>query len=482
MTDPTSDRIADTDASAIERQVGRPLITRLHGLLKAVRLYDLSNQAVREQIGDLLRILEQAGEDEVVLIGMGQCFYVNGARIRAEGAQIALFDALTGEFERRSLGGLRFLHGLESEELATFLKLFNEHADPERAASLQDALSAAAVEHVTLVSLQEVQGLGTEFSEPEPPATQERERARRAHRDAVMGVRGAVLHAARTGKPAMRRIKRVVQPVVDSIMRNEFSIVGLTAIKNHDEYTYAHCVNVSILSVAMGHYLGLSRPALANLGVAALLHDIGKITIPSEVLRKPGRLDPDEWQLMERHPLEGLKIVSRAPGLSDLTPDLLNVTFQHHLTYDGGGYPKFEPRRSFSTVARIVGVADCYDAMTAHRAYRARPFTGYEALGLLLGSDRGRYDPAALWALVKTVGLYPAGTLMITDTHHLVISLTPNPEDLRRPHCRVLARPDGSMPPDAQPEMWDPMPGHESVARIVHPEDFEGEVGRLLAA
>ena len=471
-----------TDPTPIERRIGPLLIARLHGLLKAARLYDLSNQAVKEQLADLRGLVEQSEDDEVVLVGMGQCFYVNGLRIRAEGSQAALFDALTAEFERRGLGGLRFLRGLESGELATFVKLFTEHADPERAASLAEALSAAAVEHVTPVSLLEVQGLGKEAGEVEPPATHERERARRTHREAVVGVRGAIRQAARTGKPAMRRIKRVVQPVVDSIMRNEYSIVGLTAIKNHDEYTYAHCVNVSILAVAMGNCLGLSRPALANMGVAALLHDIGKITIPPKVLHKPGRLDPDEWLRMERHPIEGLKIVSRAPGLSDLTPDLLNVTFQHHLTYDGGGYPKFERQGSLSTVARIVAVADCYDAMTAHRAYRNRPFTGYEALGLLLGADRGRYDPAALWALVKTVGLYPAGTLLFTCTQHLVISLTPNPEDLRRPHCRVLARPDGSMPPDTHPEMWDPMPAEVSVSRIVHPEDFEGQIERLLAA
>jgi HD-GYP domain-containing protein (c-di-GMP phosphodiesterase class II) len=185
---------------------------------------------------------------------------------------------------------------------------------------------------------------------------------------------------------------------------------------------------------------------------------------------------------MQRHPIEGLKTVSRAPGLTALTLDMLYVAFQHHLTYDGRGYPAIARPWKLSAVSRLVTPADCFDAMTAHRAYRHRPFTGYEALRLMLGPDRGRYDPAALWALVRTVGLYPAGTLLLTSSGHLVVSMSPNPEDARRPHCRVLKRPDGTMPPDVDPEIWSPMPAEIEVSRIVNPEEFEGEVDRLLAA
>jgi hypothetical protein len=133
-------------------------------------------------------------------------------------------------------------------------------------------------------------------------------------------------------------------------------------------------------------------------------------------------------------------------------------------------------------MARIVSVADCYDAMTTHRAYRARPFTGYEALRTLLGPDRAYFDPAVLWALVQTVGLYPAGTLMQTESRHMVLSLNNDREDLRRPQCRVLAYPDGTHALEGRPEIWEPMPRHESVRRVVPPEEFEVEIDRLLAA
>ena len=483
MTEPAPGPGRPTSAasSTVEAVVGPALVARLHGLLRAARLYDLGNRTLQDQLADMLGLLRQVPEDEVVLLAMGQCFYVNGVRIRARGAQASYFDALTLEFETRRLAGLRFLNGLETGELVAFLRLFLDHADAERAAGLGDASAGAGITHVSPISQAEV-GSGATAPEAEAPAEEEHDRARQMFRQAVAGTRGAILTTARTGKPALRKIKRIVQPIVDSIMKDEYSLVGLTAIKGHDEYTYAHCVNVGILSVAMGHSMGMSRASLADLGVAALLHDIGKLTIPADVLRKPDKLNADEWTLMRRHPIEGLKMVSRVPGLTPLTADMFNVTLQHHITTDGRGYPTIGRSSGLSVVARLVAVADCFDALTAHRAYRHRPFTGYEALRLLLGPDRGRYDPAALWALVSTVGLYPAGTLLSTNTGHLVVSLSPNPEDRRRPNCVVLARPDGTMPPDSAPETWNPMPAGVTVTQVVDPDEFEGEIDRLLAA
>src|SRR5438309_3702794 len=116
------------DSDAIEALIGASLIARMHGLLRAVRIYDLSNRAVQDLLREVLSLLAQVMEDEVVLVAMGQCFYINGVRIRAEASQMPLFDAFTAEFEQRKLGGLRFLAGLKAEELAGFLRLLIEHA------------------------------------------------------------------------------------------------------------------------------------------------------------------------------------------------------------------------------------------------------------------------------------------------------------------------------------------------------------------
>lgn len=471
------------DEQALEALIGPQLVARFYGLLRAVRVYDLSNQTIGHQLRDIIGLLEQVLEDELTLVAMGQCFYVNGVRVRAEPSQLPFFDALTGEFAQRSLGGVRFLNGLRAEELAAFLRLMMEHADASRGPKLAEAAAAAGVMHVVPITLEELEAAhGEEGSSAAEDDQSERGRARRVFRQAVQDAKGAILRTARTGRPAIRRVKRLVQPIVDSIMKNEYSIVGLTAMKNHDEYTYVHCVNVSVLSVAIGQTLGFSRSELANLGVASLLHDVGKLAIPTEVLSKPDLLNESEWRLMRRHPIEGVKMIALMPGLSSLMLDALGVCLHHHLTYDGGGYPSIARDWRLSAKTRIVSVSDCYDAMTAHRAYRDRPFTGYEALRQLLAQERRQFDPAVLWGLVNAVGLYPAGTLLETRSGYLVVSLTNNREDLRRPHCRVLAHPDGTPALEGRPEIWAPMPRHETVARVVPPEEFEVEIDQLLAA
>jgi len=244
---------------------------------------------------------------------------------------------------------------------------------------------------------------------------------------AVLGTRKIVLRARQSGRPDLRQAKRLVQPIVDNIMKHEYSIVGLTALKDHDEYTYTHCVNVAVLSISMGQQLELPRQALADLGVAGLLHDLGKMTVPGEVLRKPGKLTPHEWELMRAHPLEGAVMIARMPGLSTVMLDAMRACLEHHMNYNRTGYPDIDLDWGQATMSRIVAMADCFDAITAHRAYHSRPRTAFEGLQILLGPNRVNFDPAVLWALVRSVGLYPAGTVLQTSSGAVVLVTSPNP-------------------------------------------------------
>jgi HD-GYP domain-containing protein (c-di-GMP phosphodiesterase class II) len=392
-----------------------------------------------------------------------------------------MYHSLLGEFEARQIGGIRILTGVSGPELERFLQLFIGAADPVGAEHLPQALHEASVEHVLLIPAQDLEPEDiTRDLEQKADADSERGRARRVFWRAVLGTKKILLRANQSGRPDLRQAKRLVQPVVDSIMKNEYSIVGLTALKDHDEYTYAHCVNVSVLSVSMGQVLGLSRQTLADLGVAALLHDVGKLAVSGEILRKPAKLSSEEWALVCRHPIEGVKMMTRMPGLSSVTVDTMRVCLEHHMNYDRTGYPEVEAWGQ-GTLSRIVAVADCFDAMTAHRAYHKRPMSPFEALQLLLGPGRVHFDPAVLWALLRTVGLYPAGSVMLTASNHVALSLSPNPADLRRPHARILVRPDGSSPSEDAPELWDPMPATETVERVLQPEEHPGAQEMLAA-
>ncbi len=478
-----------------ESLLGPQLLQCLHAVLRGLRLYGSTNQALRDHLQELMVSIESVMDGDVTLIGMGEHFFLNGVRLKPDPDRVHLRRSLMVEFEVRGLGGLRFTQGLTTAELETFFRCFLDARDAAQGQQLADRATRAGVLHAVPVRLSEmgsrpsgVEGAAEGGSEAEGEggaedgAESDRRRAGQNFRNALQGTRSLIAHASRTGRPALHRARRLVQPIVDSILKDEFSIIGLTAMKNHDEYTYAHCVNVSVLSISMGQALGLPRQALANLGVAALLHDLGKLMVPAEVLQKPGKLAPDEWERIQRHPLDGVRMISRLPGLMPLTLDCMRAAFQHHMNADRSGYPRVQGGGTQAVLSRIVTVADLFDALTSHRAYRERPFTGFEALRFVLNQRRQQLDPGVVWALIKTVGLYPAGTVMLTESGCVVMSLSPNPRDLRRPHCRVLLRPDSSPQGPESPEVWDPMPADERVARALDPEEFAVDTNALLAA
>jgi len=465
--------------------MGPQFLLRFSALLRTARTHDVSNQAFQRQLQEFLGVLLQAmeEEDEVALAAVADYLYLNGVRLKASASLLTVYHSLIEEFERRSLGGVRFLQGVTPAEMERFLQLFMAAEDATLAKRLPEAVAEASIEHILPVPAADLDkdDLARALEQDQDPVG-ERGRAKKVFWRAVLGTRRIVVRAAQTGRPDLRQAKRLVQPVVDSIMRNEYSIVGLTALKQHDEYTYAHCVNVSVLSVSMGQVLGLPRQALADLGVTALLHDIGKVAVPGDVLRKPAELTPDEWGFIQRHPLEGVKMMFRMPGLSSLTLDAMRVCLEHHMNFDLTGYPEVGHEWAQATMTRIVALADCFDAMTAHRTYNKRPRTPFEGLQYLLGPTRVQFDPAVLWSLVRTVGLYPAGSVLLTHSNHVVLAVSPNANDLRRPFCRVLVRPDGTSLPEDVEETWDPMPQSESVQRVLRPEETTIDAQERLAA
>ena len=473
----------DDPAERRIEQLGPQFLLRFSAVLRTARTHDVTNQAFQRQLHELLAVVAALlkDEDECALVAVADYFYLDGHRIKASATLLPVYHGLLGEFERRAVGGVRFMQGVHAAELERFFQLFMSAEDPAVAELLPTALTEAQVEHVLTVPASELDAddLARELTEPKEKT--ERGRAKRVFWRAVLGTKNIVLRARQTGRPDLRQAKRLVQPVVDNIMKHEYSLIGLTAVKDHDEYTYAHCVNVSVLAVGMGQALGLDHQVLADLGVAGLLHDVGKLAVPGDVLRKPARLSEDEWRMMQRHPLEGVKMTMRMPGLSLLTLDTMRVCLEHHMNYDCTGYPEISHEWGQATLSRIVAVGDCFDAITAHRTYHKRPRSAFEALQYLLGPTRVSFDPAVLWALVRTVGLFPAGSVLHTDSGHLVMALSPNPDDARRPFCRILVEPDGS-PPDPDASEWSPMPSDVNVLRVLKPEEFETSISEQLAA
>lgn len=205
-----------------------------------------------------------------------------------------------------------------------------------------------------------------------------------------------------------REAKSTVKDCVASVLRNPDALIWMSKIRSQDEYTAEHCLNVCILAIAFGRHLGWDEPDLEKVGLCGLLHDVGKMRIPNEILNKPGRLSNEEFNVMREHAIHGRNLLMASPGIPNSTID---VAYSHHEKVDGSGYPRGLKAAGISELAKVVAIVDAYDAMTADRCYsEAIPST--EALKIIF-KDRGtHFDDRLALEFIKSVGLYPPGTLV----------------------------------------------------------------------
>ena len=436
----------DTSDDAYASRVtvaGRALAANLSVFWKTARLYDAHNVAYVQSLQNLVDSLQQLlglGSDFVLQV-VGDCLYINDQRLRVDVVGYASHQFIVDELARRHVGGLRFLNGIDRGELVAFTRVFlgeNAQSPPDFDRIASDCDSQG------ITRIQPVRELMLPPADPQDTETQGRRMvAKKTFFRAIQSTKNVMLSARRGKQVDLRQAKRAVQSIVDLILSQELSLLGMTTLKDYDEYTYQHCVNVAILSIAVGHRLGLTKQQLSQLGVAGLFHDIGKVVIPNEILAKPGRLSPEEWALMQSHPIEGVKIITRLHGLSPLAMRAIAVAYEHHLNIDLTGYPRVKRPREQNLMSRIVAICDCFDAMTAHRSYQKHPFTPYEALHYMTTKIPERFDATLLKVFIQTVGIYPPGTLVRLSGGELALSVYPNAEDVTAPIVKVLREASG---------------------------------------
>jgi HD-GYP domain-containing protein (c-di-GMP phosphodiesterase class II) len=212
----------------------------------------------------------------------------------------------------------------------------------------------------------------------------------------------------------------------------------MTAIKEYDEYTYHHSVNVSILSIALGQRLGLNKKILTELGLVALFHDMGKIDIPSELLNKATNFTEDEWILIRRHPIWGVKAILKIRGVDMTSARSSIVAFEHHLNYDLSGYPRVRKYGELDFFSRIVSLADQYDAMTSSRVYSRIPLSPDKALSIMMERAGSQLDPLLFKFFINMVGVFPIGTLVMLDTRELGLVYESNVVFADRPRVLII--------------------------------------------
>ena len=253
------------------------------------------------------------------------------------------------------------------------------------------------------------------------------------------------------GEARMGRAVDVEQclPLVDelsqSIARNPSALISLARLKTKDDYTYMHSVAVSALMIALSRQLGLSPEQTQLAGFAGLLHDIGKMTTPLDILNKPGALSDAEFRVVRLHPERGYQVLKESGGV--VPDDVLDVCLHHHEKFDGTGYPGKLKGEQISLVARMGAVCDVYDAITSTRPYKS----AWDPAGSIqrMAQWQGQFDPAVFQAFVKSVGIYPVGALVKLRSGRLAVVLEQNQANLVAPRVTVFfsTKPKGPIPP-----------------------------------
>jgi putative nucleotidyltransferase with HDIG domain len=258
--------------------------------------------------------------------------------------------------------------------------------------------------------------------------------ARDVQREANSVMQG-ILADVRIGKQINREnVEGVVGMVTDSILRNRDALVSLTRIKEKDNYTFQHSVSVCVLLIAFCRELGYDRVAIEDAGLGGLLHDIGKMLVPDEILNKPGALTTEEFEIMKNHAALASSILRQTPGMSQLAIDIAG---QHHERYDGTGYPQGLKGEEISVFSQLAAIVDVYDAMTSVRVYKKAMDPG-DVLKKIYELRSFHFNDQLALRFIRMIGIYPVGTLVSLKSGYLAVVVEQHKEDLLHPRVRIL--------------------------------------------
>ena len=432
------------------RQSGRALLIAVHSAQRALKLYPVENAAVQRALDDLQGVTTAlcAREGGIEIRLAGDFIFINQTRLRLGLDNFAAFSGFVSLMKSCGVGMLRVDDGVTRSEWQSFLSILAvlpTGADPdERLELLTQRMQHADVVRLTVGPVSESGDSGAGEGADEGIA-----RAKRTYAHGVAAARD-VVQGVRMGRmPSTRRLKRAIQVIVDQVMDNELSITGLTTLREYDEYTFTHSVNVCIFAVALGKRLGLDRMQLYDLGLAALLHDIGKARLNSAVLNKATSLDDDEWRAMQMHPWLGTLTLFKMREGEELPYRAILAAHEHHMKADLSGYPRPVRPRRLGLFTRLVAVADGYDAATTRRVYQNVPWEADAVLKEMWFNPGRGYDPTLVKALINLLGIYPVGTCVILDTFEVAIVAgpSPDPEQLHRPIVRIAVEEHGGRVP-----------------------------------
>ncbi|MCE3223927.1 MAG: uncharacterized protein K0S58_2107 [Nitrospira sp.] len=448
------------------------LVTQLNVLIKTSRIHGRTNAALDKPVESMLTLLKTLAADHPVVLRLQNDFlFLGDNHLKMSSQQMAVFSSIIEALNKWHVGGVSFASTAESKDLREFAYLFVS-LDPEKHAldGLQQAMKTAGVKGIELEEPRVLQlrhldqsqssegspgsAGGASAGDAEDLKRKAKARAKGGYTRAAAAV-GDLAHNTRAGGTvSFKQAKRAIQNIVELLMQDESTLLGLTNLRCHDQYTHNHSVNVSLLAMALGNRAGYPKVDLADLGLSALFHDVGKCAIALDLLNKPGEFTQEEWVVMRSHPTEGVFTLVQSRGIRNVPARMAAASFEHHMNFDYSGYPKLRVPWTQSVASRIITIADCYDAMTSSRVYRREPKSPSNVLKFMFGKSGQSFDPVLLKLFVTCVGIIPIGSLVRLDSGPLAVVVKPakDKENAERPTVRVITDEEGA-PIEADPEL-----------------------------
>jgi len=430
--------MSDENKTQVDRH-GKTIINQMAAIIRTSQIHDPSNVAVLQALDKLTDLVNSiiAETGSLFLELVGDYFFLNDSRVKFSMENLMNFDYLAREFKKLKLGSVTLESEVTKDRLQAFVKAFIAAAySGEPFEDLSEAVYQIDGISIGSPRVQKQQVVGEQVDDI-------KKTVKKTYFNAVSFTKG-VMGKIRSGeKVNIKKAKRVVQSMVDILMQEEELLLGMTAIKDYDDYTYHHSVNVSIVSIALGQRLGMSKQMLLELGLVALFHDAGKMQVPSEVLNKPSAFTEEEWKIVKRHPIWGVRAILSMKGFDYISIKAAIGAFEHHIRLDDSGYPKRTKPMKTDLYSRIISISDQYDGMTASRVYSRTPMTPEKALSLMMERAGTQLDPLLFKFFVNMVGVYPVGTAVMLNTRQMALVYGNNMMFPDKPRVMVITDQQG---------------------------------------
>ncbi len=434
--------------------LGFQLITQLNTLIKTSKIHGRANAALDKPVETMLTLIETLAHDQPVTLWVQDDFLFLGENhLKVTAQQMLVVSSVLDALKKWKIGGLTFASSASSKGLREFAHLFVT-LDPATK-SIEDFRQELTALGASGIELKDARLLNLDELATDGDAKVRRKARSKAVYGKAADAVGNLTQSSRDGKALnFKQAKRAIQNIVDLMMQDESIMLGLTTLRCHDQYTHNHSVNVSLLSIALANRAGYPKVELADLGLAALFHDMGKSTIPLDVLNKPGEFTEQEWTMMRNHPTEGVLSLTQLRGITNLPSRMASASFEHHMNLDYSGYPKLQTPWKLSLTGRILTIADCYDAMTSSRVYRREPMSPSKVLNMMLSKSGKSFDATLIKLFVNCVGIIPIGSLVVLDSDEFAVVLKPATDktETERPIVKVITDAQG-LPIDHGPEL-----------------------------